>query len=197
MASFNYLWTHRAKFSLASRNFYRAWGKRLFSFPELLRRNRRRSRLTREGAIIDETAEIGEATIMGRIRLLSIGRQSFLGRVNIMVHDKVSIGNRVCINDGVEILTASHDVGDPYWKVIKAGIIIEDYVWIGTGAMILPGITIGYGAVIGARAVVSKSVAPGEIVVGNPAKVIGRKRCEELKYNPCEFLAANRAWLLG
>ena len=197
MASFSYLWTHRAKFSLASRNFYRAWGKRLFSFPELLRRNRRRSRLTREGAIIDETAEIGEATIMGRIKLLSIGRQSFLGRVNIMLHDEVSIGERVCINDGVEILTASHDVGDPYWKVIKAGIVIEDYVWIGTGAMILPGIKIGYGAVIGARAVVSKSVAPGEIVVGNPAKVIGRKRCEELKYNPCEFLAANRAWLLG
>ena len=197
MASFSYLWTHRAKFSLASRNFYRAWGKRLFSFPELLRRNRRRSRLTSKGAIIDETAEIGEATIMGRIKLLSIGKQSFLGRVNIMVHDEVSIGERVCINDGVEILTASHDVGDPYWKVIKAGIVIEDYVWIGTGAMILPGIKIGYGAVIGARAVVSKSVGAGEIVVGNPAKIISRKRCEELKYNPCEFLAANRAWLLG
>ena len=51
--------------------------------------------------------------------------------------------------------------------------------------------------VIGARAVVSKSVEAGAIVVGNPAKPVNRIRCNELNYNPCEFLAANRAWLVG
>ncbi|MEO6722056.1 MAG: acyltransferase [Ferruginibacter sp.] len=197
MASFNFLWANRAKFSIASIDFYRAWGKRLFSFPELLRRNRRRVRLTRKGAVINETAEIGEANIVGRIKLLSIGRETFLGRVTINIHDEVKIGNRVCINDGVEILTASHDVVDPAWREIKAKIIIEDYVWIGTGAMILPGVIIGYGAVVGARAVVAKSVEPGTVVVGNPAKPITRKRCNELNYNPCEFLAANSSWLIG
>ncbi|MEO6228734.1 MAG: acyltransferase [Ferruginibacter sp.] len=197
MASFNYLWGNRAKFSLTSIAFYRAWGKRLFSFPELLRRNRRRLKLTSKGATIHETAEIGEATIEGHSKLFFMGKESFLGRVKIALHDEVIIGERVCINDGVEILTASHDVMDPEWKHVKARVIIEDYVWVGTGAMILPGVTLGKGAVIGARAVVSKSVLPGNIVVGNPAKPISKTREVALNYNPCEFLAANRAWILG
>lgn len=197
MASFSYLYANRAKFPTGSNNFFRAWGKRLFSFPELFRRNHRRSRFIKSGASIHETAEIGEVTIAGGFRFLSIGRETFLGRVTLNIHDDVKIGNRVCINDGVEILTASHDVADANWKEVKAKITIEDYVWIGTGAMILPGVTIGRGAVIGARAVVSKSVNAGAIVVGNPAKIISRTRCSELNYNPCEFLAANRAWLVG
>ena len=197
MASFNYLWKNRAQFPIGSTRFYRAWGKRLFSLAELARRNRSRSRLVKQGATITQTAEIGQADIEGRIKLLSIGEESFLGRVKIALHDEVIIGNRVCINDGVEILTASHDVYDPEWKHVKNKIIIEDYAWIGTGAMILPGVVIGKGAVVGARAVVSKSVLPGNIVVGNPARPITKKRTEELNYNPCEFLAANRAWLIG
>ncbi|MEO6584476.1 MAG: acyltransferase [Ferruginibacter sp.] len=175
----------------------RAWGKRLFSFPVLLRRNLRRNKLIKKGAFINETAEIGEVKIVGQCRFLSIGSESFLGRVVINIHAEVKIGNRVCINDGVEILTASHNVTDPEWKEIKESITIGDYVWIGTGAMILPGVSIGRGAVIGARAVVSKSVDAGTVVVGSPARPISRKRPEELNYNPCEFLAANRAWLAG
>jgi acetyltransferase-like isoleucine patch superfamily enzyme len=197
MASFKYLWNNRAKFSPGSISFYRAWGKRLFSFPELFRRNSNRYKLTNKGAAIHETAEIGEAIIDGKIKLLSIGKESFLGRVKIAMHDELIIGERVCINDGVEILTASHNVYDPEWKHVKSKIIIEDYVWIGTGAMILPGVVLGRGAVIGARAVVSKSVPAGNIVVGNPAKPISKTRPEYLNYNPCEFLAANRAWLFG
>ena len=197
MASFNYLWNNRAKFSFGSGNFFRAWGKRLFSLPELFYKSRRRNKLIKRGALIEETAEIGKVKIVGRLPFLSIGSETFLGRVTINIHAEVKIGDRVCINDGVEILTASHDVGDPQWKEVKANILIEDYVWIGTGAMILPGVRIGRGAVIGARAVVSKSIEAGEIVVGNPAKSLTRKRSEELDYNPCEFLAGNRAWLNG
>ncbi len=197
MASFSYLWTNRAKFQLGSGKFFRAWGKRLFSVPELLFRNYRRNKLTRNGASIHETSEIGKIKIEGKSRFLSVGSQTFLGRVIINIHDEVKIGNRVCINDGVEILTASHDVSDITWKEIKAPVLIEDYVWIGMGAMILPGVRIGRGAVVGARAVVSKSVEPGAVVVGNPAKTIDRKRPGELSYNPCEFLAPNRAWLVG
>lgn len=197
MASFSYLWINRVKFPIGSYKFFRTWGKRLFSFQELLLRNRRRNKLVKNGAVIHETAEIGEVNIAGGISFLSIGKQSFLGKVTINIHDEIKIGNRVCINDGVEILTASHDVADPAWKEVKGKIIIEDYAWIGTGAMILPGVTIGRGAVVGARAVVSKSVDADTIVVGNPAKAINRTRGKDLQYNPCEFLAANRAWLVG
>lgn len=197
MASLSYLWQHRAKFPLNSKAFYRAWGKRLLSYGELRLRNHNRSILTAAGSRIHETAEIGQVIVEGNKKYLTIGSFSFLGKVTIDLHCAVNIGERVCINDGVRILSASHDVLDPQWRHIKAEIFIEDYAWIGTGALILPGVCIGRGAVVGAGAVVSKSVAPGLIVVGNPAKPISKSRCEKLDYNPCEFLAANRAWLIG
>lgn len=197
MASLSYLWSNRAKFPITSRKYYVAWGKRLFSFSNLLKRNLRRTSLTKKGAEIHHLAEIGEVKIDGNLKLLSIGDNSFLGKVTIALHDKVTIGNKVCINDGVVILSASHDVLDPEWSLKKAKIQIDDYAWIGTEAMILPGVHIGRGSVIGARAVVSRSVAAGEIVVGNPAKPISKTRSIKFNYNPCEFVAANRAWLKG
>jgi acetyltransferase-like isoleucine patch superfamily enzyme len=197
MASISYLWLNRAYFTFGSRNFYKAWGKRIFSFPGLLKRNLRRGKLIRKGAIISDTAEIGELKVDGHKSNLVVGSFTFIGCVYMALHDQIEIGERVCINDGVEILTASHDVSDPKWSHIKKKVIIDDYAWIGTGALILPGVHIGRGAVVGARAVVSKSVAPGAIVVGNPASPIFKTRAEQLDYNPCEFLAANRAWLLG
>ncbi|WP_162052640.1 acyltransferase [Pontibacter pamirensis] len=197
MASLSYLWRKRASFSVNSVDFYRAWGKRFFSMPELFGRNSRRRKLAREGAVIHESAEIGEVTVAGKKNLLLVGPLSFLGQVYIALHDEVRIGERVCINDGVSILTASHNISDPGWSLIKSPILIEDYVWIGIGAIILPGVHLGRGAVVGAGAVVSKSVAPGTVVVGNPARPVSKKRCSNLNYNPCEFLAANRAWLRG
>lgn len=197
MASLHFLWLNRAKFPISSEKFYRAWGKRLFSFSELLSRNYRRWKLTKGGAKIHELAEIGEAKIVGAKNHLSVGSLSFIGKVDLALHCAVTIGERVCINDGVQILSASHDVLDAKWNHVSAEILIEDYAWIGTNAIILPGVRIGRGAVVGAGAVVSKSVAPGAIVVGNPAKPISKSRCEALDYNPCEFLVANRAWLLG
>ena len=196
MASLKFLWQNRVSFPTNSKGFYRAWGKRIFSFPELIRRNKRRMALVQRGAQIHETAELGEVNIGGHKSNLAIGAFTFLGKVNVALHCPVIIGSRVCINDGVHILSASHDVSDPKWNLVKSSIIIDDYVWIGIGAMILPGVHLGRGAVVGAGAVVCKSVAPGNIVVGNPAKPISKVRSELLDYNPCEFLAANRAWLV-
>ena len=197
MASLRYLWFHRVKLPINSKSFFRVWGKRIFSLSELLKRNRCRQKLVRGGAQVHETAELGEVVIEGRISYLSIGSFSFLGQVTIALHCSVKIGERVCVNDGVRILSASHDVLDPKWQNTFSEIVIEDYVWIGTAAIILPGVRLGRGAVVGAGAVVSKSVAPGVIVVGNPAKPITKTRCAMFDYNPCEFLAANRAWLIG
>lgn len=197
MASLHYLWSNRVKYKIGSYLFYRSWAKRLMLLPELLRRNNRRMQLIRRGAFIDEIAEIGEVSIEGDKKMLSIGKFSFLGKVYIALHASVKIGERVCINDGVRILTASHDVTDSKWKYIKAEVTIEDYVWIGMDALILPGVRLGRGSVVGARAVVTKSVLPGAVVAGNPAKSLPKSRCKQLNYNPCEFLAANRAWLLG
>src|SRR5690606_41455691 len=53
-------------------------------------------------------------------------------------------------------------------------IVIEDNVWLGGGAIVLPGVTIGRDAVVGAGAVVTRDVPPGAVVVGNPARVVRR-----------------------
>lgn len=195
MASLKYLWKNRMKSKLFSKSFFKSWAKRLLTFPELMKNNNRRKKLINNGADIAETAEIGIVSINGRKNNLSIDDFSTLGKVEIALHDKVTIGKYVCINDGVIILSASHDVSDPLWQHKKAPIYIGDYAWIATNAIILPGVTIGKGAVVGAGAVVSKNVNDYSIVIGNPAKEIEKKRTEKLHYNPCEFLATNNAWL--
>jgi len=197
MANFSYLWSNRAKFSLSSFQFYKVWAKRILLLPDCISKNWRRRRLIAKGADIALTAEIGETVIEGKYEYLKIGNFSFLGKAILAVHAQVSIGENVCINDGVQILTASHDVSDPLWTSIKKPIVIDDYVWIATNSIILPGVQIGRGAVIGAGAVVTHNVEPYAIMVGNPAKPITKKRIDDLKYNPCEFLATNRAWLIG
>lgn len=197
MADLTYLWNHRAKFPFGSRAFVKAWGKRILSFYSLIKRNQQRIMLVKKGANIHKSAEIGKVNAGGDKGNLQIGANTFIGLVEFALHEKISIGNYVCINDGVHLLTGSHSVSDPKWRHVKKPIVIEDYVWIATNAIILPGVRIGVGAVVSAGAVVSKDVGPGEIVVGNPAKPINKKRIEDLNYNPCEFIAANQAWLKG
>lgn len=91
--------------------------------------------------------------------------------------DGVTIGDEVFVGHGVMFVNdkrprATADSGqlqtEADWEMLRT--VIEDRASIGTGATILGGITIGRGATVGAGAVVTKDVAPGETVVGNPAK---------------------------
>jgi len=197
MASLSYLFKNRIRFAIGSKPFIRSWGKRIVTLKSVISRNRVRNKLARQGAQIHETAEIGFVKIDGAKKNLTIGSFSFIGRAELALHEKITIGNYVCINDGAILLTASHGLQDPLWKHKKNPIIVHDYAWIATNAIILPGVTIGRGAVVGAGAVVSKNVEPYAIVAGNPAKPIDKKRTDDLQYNPCEFLAGNLAWLKG
>jgi acetyltransferase-like isoleucine patch superfamily enzyme len=86
------------------------------------------------------------------------------------------IGNNVSISPEVMILTTGHAYDDPGFGLVGAPVVIEDRVWIGTRAMIMPGVTIGRGAVVAAGAVVTKNVAPGDVVAGVPARPIARRR---------------------
>jgi len=196
MASINYLWKNRVKPKFGSKRFFIIWAKRILTSKRLLIRNFRRYKICLYGSVIDDTAELGKLKIDGPKSFLTVGKNSFIGNIYMALHANISIGENVCINDRVELLTASHEINDPNWTHLKGEITIEDYVWVGTGAMILPGVTIGKGAVIGARSVIAKNVAPYSIVVGNPAKPLAKTRSKDLRYNPCEFLAANRAWLV-
>lgn len=98
---------------------------------------------------------------------------------------EIHIGNRVMIAPNVQIYTASHPtlpqerlidnwegVSPTYFRTYAKPVIIEDNVWIGGGAIILPGVTIGKNAVIGAGSVVNKSIPENCVAAGNPCKVI-------------------------
>jgi len=79
------------------------------------------------------------------------------------------------IGPAVQIYTAAHLLqAEPRiqgWEVAKP-IVIEDNVWLGGGAILLPGVTIGRNAVVGAGAVVPRNVPANTVVAGNPARVI-------------------------
>jgi len=93
--------------------------------------------------------------------------------------NEVSIGDRTQIGPMVQIYAADHPrdaesraAGLEFGRPVKIG---AD-VWIGGGAIIVPGVTIGDGAVIGAGSVVTRDVAPGAIVGGNPARVLKKSQ---------------------
>ena len=88
-------------------------------------------------------------------------------RAGITIGENVSISSEVCI------LTADHDLQTCDFAGRLRPVNIEDYVFIGTRAMILPGVTLGKGCAVAAGAVVTKSVPPLTIVAGIPAKPIG------------------------
>jgi maltose O-acetyltransferase len=108
---------------------------------------------------------------------ITVGDGVFLN-YNCVILDVVAvyIGDGTQIGPGVQILTADHP-RDPEQR--KSGleygrpIVIGRNVWIGGGALIMPGVTIGDDAIIGAGSVVTKDVPAGSTVVGNPARVRG------------------------
>ena len=95
--------------------------------------------------------------------------------VNLYSVDKITIGSKVAISREAFICTASHDISKPNRPLVTSPITICDGVWIGARAIILPGVTIGEGAVIAAGTVVTKDVEPWTVVGGNPAKFIKKR----------------------
>lgn len=116
----------------------------------------------------------------------SIGKKVYIGE-RVIIIDKLSdknnliIGDRVSIAPGSIFVTSSDPnfsrIG-PYVKTVNGKIVIEDDAWIGAGAIILPDIKVGTGAIVGAGAVVTKNIEPYSIVTGIPAKKTGELRVE-------------------
>lgn len=193
---FMHLWRSRSRPPLGSTAWWKAWAKRAQQLPAVLKQGWSHARLRRHGAQVHPMTFFSDARLVsGRLELLSVGADSFIGRAGLSVHEKLSIGERVCINDGVKILTASHEVRDPLWRMVAKPVVIEDHVWIATNALILPGVTLRRGAVVGAGAVVTRDVPALGIVAGNPARLLKEPRVPELNYRPTESLALFRAWL--
>ena len=105
---------------------------------------------------------------------VTIGKRCFIQQCcTFFGRGGISIGNDVFIGPKVNLITINHDPNPDnrsatYGRKIK----IEDKVWIGINSTILPGVTLGYGCIVGAGSVVTHDVEPMTIVAGNPARVI-------------------------
>ncbi len=118
---------------------------------------------------LPKNVQVGKDTI--------IGFRTFLdGRAPLIIGDHVDIASEAMIYN------SEHDIHNSDMSAIEEPVIINDYVFIGPRAIILPGVKIGKGAVIGAGAVVTKNVAPKTIVGGVPAEKIGEREIENLNY---------------
>jgi putative colanic acid biosynthesis acetyltransferase WcaF len=111
---------------------------------------------------------------------LKLGEYSSIGpRVHLYNLGPTTIGSNTVISQDAYLCGGTHDYTVTTMPLIKSAITIGDNVWICAGAFIGPGISIGDGAVIGARAVVTKDVEPWTVVAGNPAVVINRRHLKE------------------
>lgn len=134
---------------------------------------------------------LGENNFIRMYVTLRNGKNIFIGNNNsinqhVMLDGrgaKLIIGNNVDIGQETNIWTLDHDPNDDHYSTRAKSVIIEDYVWIASRVTVLPGVTIGRGAVVATNAVVTKDVAPMTIVAGIPARVIGFRK-SSLQYNP-------------
>ena len=147
-----------------------------FSFPRL-----RTSLFRLTGAdIADDCAIMGEVRIVGprgcesRLR---IGAQTLVGPgVTFGLDAPISIGRGVSIGPGVTLYTATHALGPGSQRMSRLveprRVVVEDGVWIGMNALILPGVRLGRGSVVAAGSVVSEDVPANALVAGNPAQSV-------------------------
>ena len=127
----------------------------------------------REGAWIQSTSTLDEPGVG-----LTIGDGTYIGpRCLLGAGGGITIGRRVTLGAGVHVLAENHEFRDAATLiqdqgVTRAGITIEDDVWIGNNVIVLDGVRVGRGAVIGAGAIVTRDVPAFAVAVGNPARVI-------------------------
>jgi maltose O-acetyltransferase len=146
-------------------------------FEDLWTADRERARVVL-AALLGSLGE--DATVRAPLRVdyganLSVGPRTFVnyGLVALDVA-AITIGADCQIGPNVQLLTAYHPVeAEPRRAKLEAAapITIGDNVWLGGGAIVLPGVTIGDDTVVGAGAVVTKDLPPGVVAVGNPARV--------------------------
>lgn len=151
---------------------------------ELLRRYNLPEPVPERQTILQQLlGEIGQNSIIEPPFFCSYGHHIHIGDhvylnslCTILDNNEVHIGHHVMIGPVVQIYTAAHLLQAESrirgWETAKP-IVIEDNVWLGGGAILLPGVRIGRNAVVGAGAVVSRSVPANTVVAGNRATVIG------------------------
>ena len=114
---------------------------------------------------------------------ITIGNDTIIGDGAFLDgRDKLSIGDHVDIASEVMIYNSEHDINDQQFKAGISPVTIEDYVFVGPRAIILPGVKIGKGAIVAAGCVVTKDVPEYAIFAGVPGIGIGERKNKNPEY---------------
>lgn len=124
---------------------------------------------------IDKTANIDHPWNLTMGSLSSLGENSW-----IYCLAPIIIGKNCCIGNDVYLLTGSHDVSDINFGYLLRKIVIGDGCWVATGSYILPGVELANYTVVGAKSLVTKNTEMFDIVGGNPAKFIKKRKFKSL-----------------
>ena len=128
------------------------------------------------GATIHQTATVYHGFEVRSARRLRIGARSSIGNGAILdAREGITIGDDVNFSTAVHIWTGQHDWRSPTFGYEGRPVVIGDHAWISTRVTILPGSTIGEGAVVAAGAVVSGDVPAYAVVAGVPAKQVAER----------------------
>ena len=132
--------------------------------------------LRRWGASIAEGATFYHGFEVRNASGLRVGKRSSIGNDAILdARGGLTIGSDVNLSTAVQIWTGQHDWESATFAYEKAPVTIGDHAWLSARVIILPGVTIGEGAVVAAGAVVSRDVEPYTLVGGVPAKKLGER----------------------
>jgi putative colanic acid biosynthesis acetyltransferase WcaF len=142
----------------------------------------RRWLLRRFGATVGQEVHIYNSATIYLPWNLEIGDWSAIGEQAYIYNlGKIKIGHKTTISQRAHLCAGTHDYQDLCLPLLKPPIQIGDQVWVAADAFVGPGVTIGDGAIVGARAVVVKNVESWDIVVGNPAYVIKKRVLKHVK----------------
>lgn len=127
------------------------------------------------GAEIGEGCIIYSSAYIPSPKNLKIGNKSAIGPEVKFHIGKTVIGNKVTISQRTYLCSASHSIDSINTPFISGTIIVKDFAWVAAEAFVMSNVTIGEGAIIGARSAVFKNVPDWTVVGGNPARILKKR----------------------
>lgn len=173
-------WDGGPSFSLGNRLYRAVWTGTwalLASWTPAPFKGWRRFLLKLFGARLERGANIYASARIWSPRNLQMGEFAAVGpRANIYSMAPIVIGSHAIISQGAHLCAGTHDVDDPHFQLRAKPIKIGARAWIAAEAFVGPGVTVGEGTVLGARACAMRSLEPWSVYSGNPAVRLRERR---------------------
>jgi putative colanic acid biosynthesis acetyltransferase WcaF len=173
-------WEGGASFTMRNRIYRTAWALTwalLASWTPPPMRAWRRWLLMRFGARLAPTANVyGSARIWSPVNLVMLDYAAIGPRANIYSMAPIRIEAYAIVSQGAHLCAGSHDIEDPNFQLRARPIIIGERAWVAAEAFVGPGVTVGAGAILGARACAMRDIAEWTVCSGNPAQMIRERR---------------------